>query len=273
MTTVIFSAIIEYNKGAVCRIFWLGLLIWATADGDISPSFFLHLEFVMSILSIFVDESGDFGKLDKTSPYYLVTLVFHDQSNSIKEQLEKLDESMRYEETPHTYIHTGPLIRREYPYVNMSIDERRHLLFKLRSFFVNAPIHHYTLVINKREITDSLSLGAAISKSLKALVNDNLEYFNSFEKIIVYYDNGQMELNSVLNSAMNIMFQSVEFRKASPNEYRLLQTANFVCSFKLLEIKQSEKRLSKSEEQFFYKPQELKKSFIKTVNAKTLKTQ
>lgn len=155
----------------------------------------------------------------------------------------------------------------------MSIDERRHLLFKLRSFFVNAPIHHYTLVINKREITDSLSLGAAISKSLKALVNDNLEYFNSFEKIIVYYDNGQMELNSVLNSAMNIMFQSVEFRKASPNEYRLLQTADFVCSFKLLEIKQSEKRLSKSEEQFFYKPQELKKSFIKTVNAKTLKTQ
>lgn len=59
----------------------------------------------MSILSIFVDESGDFGKLDKTSPYYLVTLVFHDQSNSIKEQLEKLDESMRYEETPHIYTY------------------------------------------------------------------------------------------------------------------------------------------------------------------------
>lgn len=226
----------------------------------------------MSILSIFVDESGDFGKLDKSSPYYLVTMVFHDQANSLTEQLDRLDESMRYVDISHTYIHTGPIIRREVPYTDMTIDERRHLLFKLRSFFVNAPIQHFTLVIDKREAPDSLSLGAAISQNLKMLVNANMEFFHSFEKIIVYYDNGQMELNSVLNSAMNAMFQNVEFRKASPNEYRLLQTADFVCSVKLLEIKQSEKRLSKSEEQFFYKPQELKKSFIKTVNTKTLKT-
>ncbi|HIR67243.1 MAG TPA: DUF3800 domain-containing protein [Candidatus Coproplasma avicola] len=27
-------------------------------------------------LSIFIDESGDFGKYDKNSPYYLVTMIF-----------------------------------------------------------------------------------------------------------------------------------------------------------------------------------------------------
>ena len=34
-------------------------------------------------LSCFVDESGDFGKYEKHSPYYLLTLVFHEQDKSI----------------------------------------------------------------------------------------------------------------------------------------------------------------------------------------------
>lgn len=29
-------------------------------------------------LSIFIDESGDFGKYDYQSPFYILTLVFHD---------------------------------------------------------------------------------------------------------------------------------------------------------------------------------------------------
>ncbi len=136
--------------------------------------------------------------------------------------------------------------------------------------FLHIPIKHFTLVINRKEATDSLVLGAQISKQLKYLIDKNSSYFNNFEKIIVYYDNGQLELNTVLNSAMNIMFSNVEFRKASPSEYRLLQVADFVCSIKLLEIKQSEKRLSQSESKFFYRPQELKKSFIKTVQSKEL---
>ncbi len=89
----------------------------------------------MSVLSIFVDESGDFGKLNNSSPYYLVTLVFHNQSDELSDDLKKLDDSMSYADTEYSYIHTGPIIRREAPYLNMTIDERRQLLFKMRSFF------------------------------------------------------------------------------------------------------------------------------------------
>ncbi|WP_353885359.1 DUF3800 domain-containing protein [uncultured Dubosiella sp.] len=31
----------------------------------------------MKELSIFVDESGDFGKYDPCSPYYLIALIYH----------------------------------------------------------------------------------------------------------------------------------------------------------------------------------------------------
>ena len=42
-----------------------------------------------STLSIFIDESGDFGELKERPAYYLVTLVFHDQSRDISDNVKK----------------------------------------------------------------------------------------------------------------------------------------------------------------------------------------
>ena len=46
-------------------------------------------------LSIFVDESGDFGNLQPHSPYYIVTMLFHDQNDSIAFDNEVLDANIR----------------------------------------------------------------------------------------------------------------------------------------------------------------------------------
>lgn len=224
----------------------------------------------MNELSIFVDESGDFGRVDNSSPYYLVTFVFHDQSDDISKELDKLNKELKENDCPE-YIHTGPIIRRETPYHNMTIDERRSLLYKMRMFFLHLPIMHTTIRINRREANDKFALTAQISKKLKIYINEHLEFFSSFDKVIVYYDNGQQELNIILNSILNLLLNNVEFRKASPSEYRLLQTADFVCTIELLSVKFDEKRLSKTEQAFFYKPQELKKTFIKSVKSKELK--
>ena len=37
----------------------------------------------MSYLSIFVDESGDFGDYQPHSPYYIASMVLHDQAQSM----------------------------------------------------------------------------------------------------------------------------------------------------------------------------------------------
>lgn len=224
----------------------------------------------MNILSIFVDESGDFGKVDNSSPYYLVTLIFHNQADDIYKPISMLEDSLEFCNLKHSYIHTGPLIRREPPYNNMTIDERRQLIYKMRTFFLHAPILHTTIKINRRQANDKFVLTSQLSKSLRAYIDKHFEYFSSFEKIIVYYDNGQQELNLVLNTIFSFIFSNVEFRKALPPQYRLLQLADFICSIELLSLKMSEKRLSKSETAFFYKPQELKKSFVCSVKSKEL---
>ena len=45
-------------------------------------------------LSIFVDESGDFGTYEPHAPFYLFTLVFHDQSNLIEDQIIHLEHGL-----------------------------------------------------------------------------------------------------------------------------------------------------------------------------------
>ena len=41
----------------------------------------------MKELSVFVDESGDFGEFESHAPYYIISLVLHDQKIDIHESL------------------------------------------------------------------------------------------------------------------------------------------------------------------------------------------
>lgn len=139
------------------------------------------------------------------------------------------------------------------------------------SFFRHSPILHTTIKVDRRTAGDKMQLSVRITRKLQQYVNYHLCYFSSFEKIVVYYDNGQQELNTILNVIFSLLMPNVEFRKASPSEYRLLQLADYICTMEHLSAKLSENRLSSSEKAFFYKPQELKKTFIKSLRAKELK--
>ncbi len=200
----------------------------------------------------------------------MVTFVFHNQDNGIEEQVLKLEESVRSSGFDVEYIHTGPVIRREEVFAAYSIDERRKLLYKMLNFVNRCPLSYLTVIVDRREATDKIALSGKLAKAINSVLSKHMEFFSDFDKIIVYYDNGQVELSTILNAVFSIQFSNVEFRKAEPQKYRLLQAADFICSMELLRIKRDEKRLSRSEECFFYKPQELKKTFLKSVDKKKL---
>lgn len=224
----------------------------------------------MHELSIFIDESGDFGEVTERPAYYLVSFIFHDQDKDISGHVHKLEQSTFDAGFPFEYIHTGPVIRREGVFSAYSIDDRRKLLFKMLNFVNACPINCLTVKIDRKNAADKISLFGKLAKAISAEIAEHISFFQSFEKIIIYYDNGQIELSAILNAVFSIHFSNVEFRKAEPQKYRLLQAADFVCSIELLKTKQSEKRLSSSESHFFYKPQELKKTFIKSIEKKYL---
>ncbi len=222
----------------------------------------------MQELSIFIDESGDFGKLCEECPYYLITLVLHEQKNSIKTQVENLDISLSQIGLQNHTIHTGPLIRREKEYQNNSLKERYSIFTKLYRFTCKVPIKYKNITINKKQCNDDLKLIQMLSKKLAAFIKENYNYFNKFDNIIVYYDNGQMQLTKILSSVFGSLFDenNVEFRGGVPNEYKLFQTADFLCTLSLLEEKLNNNRnLTNSENKFFGSARKLRKNFLKHV--------
>lgn len=214
-------------------------------------------------LSIFVDESGDFGEYDFHSPFYIISLVFHDQENDIFYEVEKLEQEMSYIGWPNQCIHAGPVIRSEYEYNGYSLEERQKILKRLMSFTRKVGIKQRTIYIEKKNLTDSVETTGKLSKQLASLIRNNLEWFLGFDVVKVYYDNGQVEVTRILSSVFNTLLDNVEFRRVIPAEYRLFQVADLICTLKLTELKMENHLLSKSEKYFFKDERTLKKNYLK----------
>ena len=48
----------------------------------------------MKELSVFIDESGDFGELKDRPAYYLVSRIFHDQKYNIDNEVTQLEQGV-----------------------------------------------------------------------------------------------------------------------------------------------------------------------------------
>ena len=81
----------------------------------------------MEELSIFIDESGDFGEYEYHSPYYIVSMVFHNQSVDISDDLDKIEFSLKQIGFENHYVHSGPIIRGEGNYRNIDIETRNQV--------------------------------------------------------------------------------------------------------------------------------------------------
>lgn len=224
-----------------------------------------------NILSVFIDESGDFGEYDVRSPYYMITMVLHEQKNNILSDIKFLDKKIHQLGFPSHAIHSGPLIRREGVYLIYSDFEKRKLLFNaMYQFTRKCNIKYISPYIRKSECSDFLQMKAKLSKAILTELNNNFEYFNSFDKIIIYYDNGQNELTKILTSVFNDLFLNVEFRKVSPSDYKLFQTADMICTLELLALKAKHNQFSKSEREFFTSERDFKKCRLKEIRKKRI---
>ncbi|MBQ4141383.1 MAG: DUF3800 domain-containing protein [Clostridia bacterium] len=221
-------------------------------------------------LSIFIDESGDFGEYSPHSPYYLVTMVLHDQNIDISSKISsfyQLINNIGY--NPHA-IHAGPLIRRESIYMNDLMERRKKLFNSLFNFVRILDIHYDFILIKKSECSDVIQLTSKISKSISESLRRNMEYWNQFDEIVVYYDNGQIELTKVLTSVFNALLSNIEFRKVQPKDYILFQAADLICTIELVAKKFETKSPSNSELEFFINGRDFKKNYLKHILKKKL---
>ena len=223
----------------------------------------------MKELSIFVDESGDFGDYDYHAPFYIIAMVFHDQAIDISTDLHILERELSNIGLEKHCVHAGPVIRSEHEYKEFSIKERQHILKRLITFIRKLDLKVQTVYIEKKNMEDSVEYFGKLSKQLSNFIRSHLDYFLGFETIKIYYDNGQIEVSKLLSSVFNVMLDNVVFRKVVPSEYRLFQVADMVCTLKLTELKMLNHSLSKSELLFFNDERTLKKNYLKVIETKS----
>lgn len=206
----------------------------------------------MDTLSVFVDESGDFGSFDPKSPFYIFSLVFHNQNDDSNELFDWFRQEMINLKFKKPYFHAGPILRKENEYKYFDLKTRKSAFNKMTVFIHKLPIKYTTIVVNKKEIKSEVDLILHIQKSLKLFIDSNLDYFTSFNKIVLYYDNGQKQLSKILRLIFDISFKNIEERfDADPFKYNLFQVADALSTFQLVSLKYDLKLSSRTELEFF----------------------
>ena len=215
------------------------------------------------IISVFIDESGDFGFVGDASKYYLITLVFHNQEKDISPNIEKI--------AGKPVFHAGPLIRREYPFKEDSLEERRKIFQSIFMFVRSIPITFKTFVYNKKDFqNDIMKMEAKMSRDIFIFFNEKSNDFLENKKK-VYYDNGQHQITKIINNALAITGLNYEIKKeVKSNKYRLFQVADFISTIKLLEVKMNNKCMTLSEEKFINR-RNLKNTYLRSIEKKEYK--
>ena len=116
------------------------------------------------ILSVFIDESGNFGPYDTAAPYYLVAMILHNQDVSITENISIMDGHIDRLGYPNHAIHTGPLIRRESVYANELMEDRKRLFNALFHFARRLDFHYICPKIRKIECPDVITMTGKLSE-------------------------------------------------------------------------------------------------------------
>lgn len=222
-------------------------------------------------LSIFIDESGDFGEYDPRSPFYIISMVTHDQRNDISGQIRNLDRVLLETELKRDFVHVGPLIRREAEYQNLSVKERLRILKKLLAFVDKVEFKHGSFVVEKKHIKSDKGLIQKLSRQLSDFIRGHYPYFTSFDKLKIYYDNGQDRVVRILVAVFSTLFDNAEFKRAAQKDYKMLQVADLVCTATLTELKLKTHTLSQSERHVLGDDKNIKKNFLRPIKRKEFK--
>ncbi len=174
-----------------------------------------------NILSVFIDESGDFGPYESHAPYYLVSMVLHNQSFDISDNIKNFDTHLNNLGYSDHAIHTGPLIRRESVYMHDLMKERKQLFNALFHFARKLDFQYNCIAIKKSACPDVITITAKVSKAIAEVLRSNEAFFNSFDDVIIYYDNGHSDSSaaSFLGTVLappNLILQFYARKKGFP---------------------------------------------------------
>lgn len=219
--------------------------------------------------SIFLDESGSDGMRDR---YYLLTLVVHDQDSDIRPDIALYEQSLQTKGLPDIPFHASPLLNGHGKYEGMDLAERKKLLSSFRVFFRHAPVRYHCIKLKTSKYASVEALAAAMRKHIVDFIFGRLAYFQEFDVVKVYYDDGQRSIADAVHKALDYALSkhSVVYRETSSKDYRISQIADYICTMELTALKYKSKTPTATDEKFFGSWAQFKKGIFKEMEKKSL---
>lgn len=190
-------------------------------------------------------------------------MVLHDQSNDMSPLFQKLDHTLTETALHRNFVHMGPLIRREYEYTTLSVEERRQIYHRMRTFVDRVDLLYKSFIVEKKHLKNSLEITTKLAQQMSFFIKQNFPYFNHFDKIKIYYDNGQSGVIGIISTVFTVLFNNAEIKMALQKDYKMLQAADFICTMSLAELKLNHHALSSSERRVLGDDREINKTLKK----------
>lgn len=212
----------------------------------------------MKRLNIFVDETGEFGYGEGASLLYGISFTFHEQDNDISNELNNLN--MRLKRIGYTgMIHMADLIMHRGVYSKYNIKIRKSIFNSIYQFSRKIPVKYHTIIIDKKYIDNGSVLRKHIINEINKMIKANEVYFSKFDKIVLYYDNGQAPLGYILDSLF-IRFSSYEHKADFDHEEKRLFQVSDMLTFVDKALYKHEKNIKyEKAELYFFGNNELRK--------------
>ena len=224
-------------------------------------------------LSIFVDESGRFQFPDKDSPYYIISMVMHDQRVQIMEQVQELDRHFREMRLSNVCFHAGPLIRQKNAFAIMDWSFRNKIFRRMLAFANKLDFRYHCLIVEKRFVNSREQIVARLQHDMEAFFDNLIQVHSDVNRFKIYYDCGQTPVTNILLSAFKARAElDIEFAQAvTPERYKLFQLADMIATLKLVELKILHgEPMTESESRFFGGPRNFKRNYLRFVKSKEI---
>lgn len=218
-------------------------------------------------LNIFIDETGGFGFGEGTSRLYGISFVFHEQNNSINKEVTALNNRLNKIEY-YNMIHIAALVINKGEYKTISANTRKSIFNAIYTFSKRVEAKYYTIIIDKKYINNNKILKKNITLEINKMITSNIDYFNKFNKIVIYYDNGQIPLGKIIDSEFSI-FNTKHIINFDHIEKKLFQVADMLTFIDKYDYKTKYKLPITNAEKYFFEENEMRK-IIKRIEYKRL---
>ena len=205
----------------------------------------------MKRLNIFIDESGDFGFVEGSSELYAVSFTIHESENSIENELQYLNDrlsKLKYD----GMLHLADLVAKRGDYSYFDLQQRKNIFWSIFYFSKRVKVKIHTIIINKDFKNNKAQLNRELATEINEFFTSISDYMNEFEKVVVYYDNGQEALGAIIDTLL-INKNNVEHRiEFDHKEKRLFQVSDMLTFIDKIVYKHNHNLpLTKAEKYFF----------------------